>query len=112
MRFNEARLAEPIARPVAAEGYTTPTPIQTKAMPAALAGKNVLVATPGRVGDSKGTAATPYMRADSDESNHSRLLIEHDDCWASRASRALNARDGGTTDASLRVTLTSLEILS
>ncbi|MHC4384332.1 MAG: DEAD/DEAH box helicase [Planctomycetota bacterium] len=42
MRFNELRLAEPIVRAVAVEGYTTPTPIQTKAIPEALAGKDVL----------------------------------------------------------------------
>ena len=42
MRFKELRLAEPIVRAVATEGYTTPTPIQTKAIPEALAGKDVL----------------------------------------------------------------------
>ena len=42
MRFHELRLAEPIVRAVAAEGYTTPTPIQTKAIPEVLAGKDVL----------------------------------------------------------------------
>jgi len=42
MRFNELRLAEPLVRAVAAKGYTTPTPIQTKAIPEALAGKDVL----------------------------------------------------------------------
>ena len=42
MRFTELRLAEPIVRAVAGEGYTTPTPIQMKAIPEALAGKDVL----------------------------------------------------------------------
>ncbi|MHC4992319.1 MAG: DEAD/DEAH box helicase, partial [Planctomycetota bacterium] len=42
MRFNELRLAEPIVRAVAAEGYSRPTPIQTKAIPAVLAGRDVL----------------------------------------------------------------------
>ncbi len=42
MRFHELRLAEPIVRAVAAEGYTTPTPIQRKAIPEVLAGKDVL----------------------------------------------------------------------
>ena len=41
MKFEELRLAEPIVRAVAAVGYTTPTPIQTKAIPAALVGKDV-----------------------------------------------------------------------
>ncbi|MHC4218270.1 MAG: DEAD/DEAH box helicase [Planctomycetota bacterium] len=42
MRFNELRLAEPIVCAVAAKGYTTPTPIQTKAIPEVLSGKDVL----------------------------------------------------------------------
>ncbi|MDY7108410.1 MAG: DEAD/DEAH box helicase [Planctomycetota bacterium] len=42
MQFHELRLAEPIVRAVAAEGYTTPTPIQMKAIPAVLAGQDVL----------------------------------------------------------------------
>jgi ATP-dependent RNA helicase RhlE len=42
MRFHELRLAEPIVRAVAAEGYTTPTPIQREAIPVALAGNDVL----------------------------------------------------------------------
>ena len=42
MSFKELRLAEPIVRAVAAQGYTTPTPIQTKAIPEALAGRDVL----------------------------------------------------------------------
>jgi ATP-dependent RNA helicase RhlE len=42
MRFHELRLAEPIVRAVAAEGYTIPTPIQAKAIPAVIAGKDVL----------------------------------------------------------------------
>jgi ATP-dependent RNA helicase RhlE len=42
MSFRELRLAEPIVRAVAAEGYTTPTPIQSKAIPHILAGRDVL----------------------------------------------------------------------
>jgi ATP-dependent RNA helicase RhlE len=42
MDFKELRLAEPIVRAVAAEGYTTPTPIQTMAIPEVLAGRDVL----------------------------------------------------------------------
>ena len=42
MRFSELGLAEPIVRAVAAEGYTTPTVIQAKAIPVALAGNDVL----------------------------------------------------------------------
>ena len=42
MRFHDLRLSEPIIRAVAAEGYSTPTPIQQKAIPEALAGRDVL----------------------------------------------------------------------
>ena len=42
MSFAELRLSEPIVRAVAGEGYTTPTPIQAKAIPVALEGRDVL----------------------------------------------------------------------
>jgi ATP-dependent RNA helicase RhlE len=42
MSFQELRLSEPIVRAVAGEGYTAPTPIQAKAIPVALAGRDVL----------------------------------------------------------------------
>ncbi|MCZ6837088.1 MAG: DEAD/DEAH box helicase [Planctomycetota bacterium] len=42
MRFSELGLSEPINRAVASEGYTTPTPIQAKAIPEILAGNDVL----------------------------------------------------------------------
>lgn len=40
--FASLNLAEPIARAVAAEGYETPTPIQTQAIPPALEGRDIL----------------------------------------------------------------------
>ncbi|MFG0328489.1 MAG: DEAD/DEAH box helicase [Phycisphaerales bacterium] len=42
MTFQELGLAEPIVRAVTAAGYTTPTPIQTNAIPPVLAGRDVL----------------------------------------------------------------------
>lgn len=42
MRFSELRLAEPIVRAVTDEGYETATPIQTRAVPEVLAGRDVL----------------------------------------------------------------------
>ncbi len=42
MRFEELGLSEPILRAVIAEGYTTPTPIQVKAIPHVLEGRDVL----------------------------------------------------------------------
>jgi ATP-dependent RNA helicase RhlE len=40
--FSELGLSEPVCRAVAAEGYTTPTPIQTQAIPHVLAGRDIL----------------------------------------------------------------------
>ena len=40
--FLELGVAEPIARALASEGYTTPTPIQARAIPRLLAGKDLL----------------------------------------------------------------------
>jgi ATP-dependent RNA helicase RhlE len=42
MTFDELQLHDTLLRAVKAEGYTTPTPIQAKAIPHALAGKDIL----------------------------------------------------------------------
>ena len=42
MPFAELRLAEPIVRAIATKGYAAPTPIQSKAIPETLAGRDVL----------------------------------------------------------------------
>ena len=42
MSFADLGLAEPLLRSVAAEGYSVPTPIQTKAIPHVLAGRDLL----------------------------------------------------------------------
>ncbi|MDX1969057.1 MAG: DEAD/DEAH box helicase [Planctomycetaceae bacterium] len=42
MNFSELGLAAPLLRALAAEGYSTPTPIQALAIPPALAGQDVL----------------------------------------------------------------------
>jgi ATP-dependent RNA helicase RhlE len=42
MTFEELGLSQPILRAVAAEGYTIPTPIQSKAIPHVLAGRDLL----------------------------------------------------------------------
>src|SRR5687768_17317393 len=41
MRFEDLGLSEPILRAVLAEGYTVPTPIQNKAIPLVLEGKDL-----------------------------------------------------------------------
>lgn len=42
MTFHELRLSEPIVRAVSQEGYTNPTAIQAKAIPAAIKGSDLL----------------------------------------------------------------------
>ncbi len=42
MKFTDLGLAEPILRAIAAEGYTVPTPIQVKAIPHVLEGRDLL----------------------------------------------------------------------
>jgi ATP-dependent RNA helicase RhlE len=42
MLFSELKLAEPLLRALAAEGYERPTPIQEKAIPEVLAGRDLL----------------------------------------------------------------------
>ena len=42
MQFSDLGLIPPLAKAVAAEGYTEPTPIQTKAIPHVLAGRDLL----------------------------------------------------------------------
>ncbi len=42
MTFDDLRLAEPILRSIRAEGYTHPTPIQVKAIPLVMEGRDVL----------------------------------------------------------------------
>lgn len=42
MRFDDLKLSEPVLRAVHAEGYETPTPIQVKAIPHVLEGKDLM----------------------------------------------------------------------
>jgi ATP-dependent RNA helicase RhlE len=42
MQFADLNLSEPILRALIAEGYTTATPIQAKAIPEVLAGRDVM----------------------------------------------------------------------
>mgnify|MGYP003348210731 CR=1 FL=1 len=42
MRFEDLGLSEPILKAVADSGYTTPTPIQARGIPAVLKGKDII----------------------------------------------------------------------
>ena len=57
MQFSELGLIDPLARAVAAEGYTQPTPIQQKAIPHVLAGRDLLGLA--QTGTGKSARASP-----------------------------------------------------
>ena len=42
MKFEEFNLSEPLMRAIRNQGFVEPTPVQEKAIPAALQGKDVL----------------------------------------------------------------------
>ena len=71
MPFQELRLAEPIVRAVASQGYTTPTPIQTKAIPAVLSGRDVLGCAQTGTGKT-GAFAMPMLHRLAEQSRPSR----------------------------------------
>jgi len=71
MKFEDLRLIEPLVRAVAAEGYTAPTPIQAKAIPDVLAGRDLLGCA--RTGTGKtGAFALPILQRLAGERNESR----------------------------------------
>ena len=41
MTFRDLNIIEPILKAIEEKGYTSPTPIQVKAIPAALTGKDI-----------------------------------------------------------------------
>ena len=45
MKFESLGLAAPINAAIAAAGYTDPTPVQAQAIPEALAGRDLMVAS-------------------------------------------------------------------
>ncbi len=57
MLFTDLGLSEPILRAIAEEGYTSPTPIQAKSIPAVLKGGDLLAAA--QTGTGK-LLASPY----------------------------------------------------
>jgi ATP-dependent RNA helicase RhlE len=69
MRFEKLQLAEPILRAVAAEGYTTPTPIQIQAIPVVLAGSDLLGCAQTGSGKTAGFAL-PILQRLGQEASH------------------------------------------
>src|SRR5215471_7506461 len=79
MRFEDLHLIEPLVRAVRSEGYSTPTPIQERAIPHVLAGKDVLGCA--QTGTGKTAAfALPILQ---------RLAANHPDRAAARPIRVL-----------------------
>ena len=54
-KFSDLGLAEPIQRALTARNHTTPTPIQARAIPELLAGKDILGIAQTGTGDRKST---------------------------------------------------------
>ncbi|WP_419176674.1 DEAD/DEAH box helicase [Desulfosediminicola sp.] len=78
MSFSSLELSEPLLRAIDEQGYTTPTPVQNKAIPAVLSGRDVMAAAQTGTGKTAGftlpimqlLATGPGVR-----SNHIRALI-------------------------------------
>lgn len=78
MSFSSLGLSDPILRAIAEKGYSTPTPIQIKAIPAALSGKDVMAAA--QTGTGKTASFTlPLLQRLANGSkvkaNHIRALV-------------------------------------
>src|SRR6476620_2647193 len=65
MSFDQLGLAEPILRAVAGEGYQTPTPIQTQAIPHVLAGRDLLACAQTGTGKTAAFALPILQRIDA-----------------------------------------------
>ena len=78
MSFDNLGLSKPILKAVAEKGYSTPSPIQAKAIPAVLTGKDLMAAA--QTGTGKTASFTlPILETLKDgpsvKSNHARVLV-------------------------------------
>jgi ATP-dependent RNA helicase RhlE len=78
MTFDELGLSESLLRAVKDKGYTTPSPVQAEAIPAVLAGKDVMAAAQTGTGKTAGFTL-PILQLLSDgeraKANRTRVLI-------------------------------------
>ncbi|SHJ75742.1 ATP-dependent RNA helicase RhlE [Malonomonas rubra DSM 5091] len=78
MPFSTLGLSEPILRAIAESGYSKPTPIQSKTIPAVLAGKDLMAAAQTGTGKTAGFIL-PLLQRLSDgpkvKANHVRALV-------------------------------------
>lgn len=78
MSFSKLGLSEPLLRAINEKGYTTPFPIQTKAIPAVLSGKDVMAAAQTGTGKTAGFTLPLLQRLSIGprvRSNHIRALV-------------------------------------
>lgn len=78
MSFSSLGLSEPILRAIAEKGYSTPTPIQIKAIPTALSGKDVMAAAQTGTGKTASFTLPLLQRLASGskvKANHIRALV-------------------------------------
>ena len=78
MSFDSLGLSDPILKAIADKGYTEPSPIQAKAIPAVLTGKDVMAAAQTGTGKTAGfTLPLLHMLSSGNraKSNHARALV-------------------------------------
>ena len=75
MLFTDLGLSEPILRAIAEEGYTSPTPIQAKSIPAVLKGGDLLAAAQTGTGKTAGFTLPILQRLSSTKAGSGKHLL-------------------------------------
>jgi len=75
MLFTDLGLSEPILRAIAEEGYTSPTPIQAKSIPAVLKGGDLLAAAQTGTGKTAGFTLPILQRLSTTKANSGKRLL-------------------------------------
>ena len=75
MLFTDLGLSEPILRAIAEEGYTSPTPIQAKSIPAVLQGGDLLAAAQTGTGKTAGFTLPILQRLSSTKATTGKRLL-------------------------------------
>ena len=73
MTFKELNITEPILKAIEEKGYTVPTPIQEKAIPVALAKKDILGCAQTGTGKTASFADRKSTRLNSSHTDSSRM---------------------------------------
>ena len=75
MLFTDLGLSEPILRAIAEEGYTSPTPIQAKSIPAVLKGGDLLAAAQTGTGKTAGFTLPILQRLSTTKTSSGKRLL-------------------------------------